>query len=245
MKKILWPLFLAALTLGMPSCSDDETDSTDPEGTVTLNMMDEENGKTLLGDSGIYIDKGQNFVAVDSNYDLFVLGKASGLGGVAASSFDTRAEQAAVQAGYGYAAVRRDDQMGFPSGKQALKIGDSRVKYMKLYVVSPLSQADKTVGAAVKYAVVMPETHGLPEYGSTVLTIDHSVYHELGQKVSLSLPTGDTEYILQNEGYKIYCERRGRNLVFRLEEWFTDKLELYLRIGESYTKVNVEVNLPL
>lgn len=245
MKKILWPLFLAAFTCGMLSCSDDETGSVDPAGTVTLNMMNEENGKTTLGDSGIYIDKGQNFVAVDSNYDLFVLGKAGGLGGVAATSFDTRAEQAAVQAGYGYAAVRRDDQLGFPSGKHALKIGDSRVKYIKFYVVSPLSQADKTVGAAVKYAVVMPESHGLPEYGSTVLTIDNDHYHELGQEVSLSLPTGDAECFLLNEKYDVVCEQRGRKLVFRLGEWFSDRLELYLRIRESYTKVYVEVNLSL
>ena len=61
MKKLLLPLLLAAFAVGVSSCSDDKIPG-DPEGTVTLNMMDESNGKTMLDDSGIYIDKAQNFV---------------------------------------------------------------------------------------------------------------------------------------------------------------------------------------
>lgn len=245
MKKILLPLFLAALAFGASSCSDDDKVPGDPEGTVTLNMLDEQNGKTLLGDSGIYIDKGQNFVAAGTNYDLFVVGKTGGLGAVVPKSLDTRAEQAAVQAGYGYVAARRSDQMEFPSGKQALRIGDTRVKYIKFYVVSPLSQEDKTVGAAVKYAAVMPETYKLPEYGSTVLRIDDSNYDHLGQEVILSLPGGDTEYKFIDDGYDIYCEQRGNKLVFRLGDWFAHQFELYLRTQGSYTKVYVDVDAPL
>ena len=79
MKKIFLPLFLAALVSGMFSCSDDDKVPGDPEGTVTLNMLDEQNGKTLLDDSGIYIDKAQNFVC-GNNCVLFALGKVGGLG---------------------------------------------------------------------------------------------------------------------------------------------------------------------
>ena len=78
MKKLLLPLLLAAFAVGVSSCSDDKIPG-DPEGTVTLNMMDESNGKTMLDDSGIYIDKAQNFVSGD-NCVLFALGKVGGLG---------------------------------------------------------------------------------------------------------------------------------------------------------------------
>ena len=40
MKKLLLPLLLAAFAVGVSSCSDDKIPG-DPEGTVTLNMMDE------------------------------------------------------------------------------------------------------------------------------------------------------------------------------------------------------------
>ena len=88
MKKLLLPLLLAAFAVGVSSCSDDKIPG-DPEGTVTLNMMDESNGKTMLDDSGIYIDKAQNFVSGD-NCVLFALGKVGGLGAVAPKSLVRR-----------------------------------------------------------------------------------------------------------------------------------------------------------
>lgn len=94
MKKLLLPLLLAAFAVGVSSCSDDKIPG-DPEGTVTLNMMDESNGKTMLDDSGIYIDKAQNFVSGD-NCVLFALGKVGGLGAVAPKSLVTGASAAAV-----------------------------------------------------------------------------------------------------------------------------------------------------
>lgn len=97
----------------------------DPEGTVTLNMMDESNGKTMLDDSGIYIDKAQNFVSGD-NCVLFALGKVGGLGAVAPKSLVTGASAAAVQAGHGYVAVRPGVLMSFPSGKQPCPSGVRR-----------------------------------------------------------------------------------------------------------------------
>ena len=244
MKKIFLPLFFAAIVWGAPSCSDDDKVPGDPDGTVALNMMDEGNGKTLLDDSGIYIDKAQNFVT-GGRCVLFTLGKVGGLGAVTPKSLETGTSMAAVQAGHGYVAVRPAALMSFPSGKQAMPIGDRGVNYLKIYVVSPLTAEDKTVGAAVKYVAAVPESYKLPEYGSTVLTIDDSNYHELGQKVTLLLPAGEAEYDFIDDGYGISCERDGGKLVFRLEDWFAHKFELYLRIRESYTKVYVDVNVPL
>lgn len=244
MKKILLPLFLAAFAVGVSSCSDDDKIPGDPEGTVSLNMMDESNGKTMLDDSGIYIDKAQNFVSGD-NCVLFALGKVGGLGAVAPKSLETSTTIAAVEAGHGYVAVRPRALRLFPSGKMAMPIGRQDVNYLKIYVVSPLTAEEKTVGAAVRYVMAMPGAYKLPEYGSTVLRIDRSNYDHLEQEVSLSLPAGDVEHVFDDDGYAIECERRGGKLVFRLGDWFSNRFELFLRINESYTRVYVEADVPL
>ena len=50
----------AVLSLALAACSDDDAPS-DPAGTVTLNMLDAENGKTYLGSTGFYINEADNF----------------------------------------------------------------------------------------------------------------------------------------------------------------------------------------
>ena len=228
MKKIFLPLLLAAVVGGAPSCSDDDGVPGDPEGTVSLNMMDESNGKTVLDNSGIYIDKAQNFVT-GGNCVLFAFGKVGGLGAVAPKSLETSTTIAAVEAGHGYVAVRPGTLRSFPSGKMAMPIGRQDVNYLKIYVVSPLTAESKTVGAAVRYVTAMPGTYKLPEYGST----------------ALSLPGGDVECDLIDNGYDIRCEQRGGKLYIRLGGWFARRFELYLRSRESYTMVYVDVDVPL
>jgi hypothetical protein len=44
------------------ACSnDDDNTPDDPAGTVTLNMLNENNGMTELGNSDVYINKANNF----------------------------------------------------------------------------------------------------------------------------------------------------------------------------------------
>lgn len=50
----------AVLSLALVACSDDDAPS-DPAGTVTLNMLDAENGKTYLESTGFYINEADNF----------------------------------------------------------------------------------------------------------------------------------------------------------------------------------------
>lgn len=91
----------------------------------------------------------------------------------------------------------------------------------------------------------MPGTYKLPEYGSTALRIDHSNYDYLDQEVALSLPGGDVECDLIDNGYDIRCEQRGGKLYIRLGGWFARRFELYLRSRESYTMVYVDVDVSL
>lgn len=99
---------VAALLFGAVSCSKDETPG-DPEGTVLLNMYNEQNGKTLLSDSDIYINDAGNFIS-PASCQLFMLGERSGLGGVRVTDLMNPAPEAAVMkstAMWRYAVLRR------------------------------------------------------------------------------------------------------------------------------------------
>lgn len=99
---------VAALLFGAVSCSRDETPG-DPEGTVLLNMYNEQNGKTLLSDSDIYINDAGNFIS-PASCQLFMLGERSGLGGVRVTDLKNPAPEAAVMkstAMWRYAVLRR------------------------------------------------------------------------------------------------------------------------------------------
>lgn len=53
-KKIIGISLLSLCITFFMSCSDDDTPN-DPADTITLNMLNEHNGKTYLGESGTYI----------------------------------------------------------------------------------------------------------------------------------------------------------------------------------------------
>lgn len=229
---LLAPLFMA--------CSDDNATS-DPEGFLTLNMLNEDNGKTILNDSGVYINKSNNFVS--GGYDrctMLDVGRVNNLGGIYISSFDNGASEVAVQSQHGYVIVRTAALQSFHSGSTAISI-DPNVNLIKLQVLSAITAEDKEVGSAVKYAIVRPETYGLPEYGSTVINV--YVYSEgLAENgVAISLPTSDFEYYLVDEDNRVECTQRGSQLVFKTtpSSYSVGTYTLYLRIRESYTKVYV------
>lgn len=237
MKNLLWPI-LALLAFAATSCSNDDDTPSDPQGTVALNMLDESNGKTMLENSGIYIDKAQNFVTGSDCY-LFPLGKASGLGAARVKAMSNPVSRAAVEAGTVFVAARPGALMEFPSGAKALKIKDSRVNYIKYYVISSLKEGDKTIGAAVKYAILTPETYGLPDPESIALTIDLRNYN-YDDKVALTLSDSDFEYDFHGDN-NVACVKKGRKLLFSVEGYVNSEYTLYLRIRESYTKVYVRV----
>ncbi len=48
-------IVLALFAIGLTACSKDEGPEPFPAGTATLYMMNEENGRTTLGNSDVYI----------------------------------------------------------------------------------------------------------------------------------------------------------------------------------------------
>lgn len=237
MKRRLTIAIMAAVALlALPSCSKNEEMPSDPEGTVTVNMLDTENGGTVLDYSGIRINSSQNFVS-QGNWGLVEVGKVGGLGYISGRDVEFFSSESAVTVGSGYIAYPVSDMRRFDSGKMALPI-DGSTACMKLYVVSRLERDEKTVGASVKYAMVRPSTYGLPAFGSTVCKI--KVFSS--RKATITLPSAECEYYLDDEYDQFECSKSGNKLeLFVKDHSGRERNDLYLRMRDSYTKVVVEL----
>ncbi len=237
MKRRLTIAIMAAVALlALPSCSKNEETPSDPEGTVTVNMLDTENGGTVLDYSGVRINSSQNFVS-QGDWGLVEVGKVGGLGYISGRDVEFFSSESAVTVGSGYIAYPVSDMRRFDSGKMALPI-DGSTACMKLYVVSRLERDEKTVGASVKYAMVRPSTYGLPAFGSTVCKI--KVFSS--RKATITLPSAECEYYLDDEYDQFECSKSGNKLeLFVKDHSGRERNDLYLRMRDSYTKVVVEL----
>ena len=245
MKKVLLPLLAAVLAGATGSCSKSDTPG-DPEGTAMLNMYNEQNGKTILNDSDIYINGAGNFISPES-CQIFTLGQSSGLGDVQVSTLQNPAPEVAVTKGFGYAAVRGIAARMFPSQCVALPTDPARqASYLKFYVVDHIEDPERgDLGAVVKFVIEKPKSYWLPEWGSTPYTLDYSS-KSLGEKIAVILPSDNFEAEFDGNG-ELACEKQGRKLVFTLLEWpsygsGTTYYPLRLRVGESYTEVRVALD---
>lgn len=245
MKGLILPILISAIVLSAASCSKEETPG-DPEGTAMINMYNEQNGKTMLNDSDIYINNAGNFVS-PSDCLIFMLGKRSGLGDVQASALKNPASEVAVTKDYGYIAIRGVAARMFPSQNVALPLDPSRdANYLKFYVADNIEDAEREdLGAIVKFVIENPRAYWLPEWGSTPYDLDYSS-KSLGEKIAVTLPSDNFEAEFDGEG-ELSCEKQGRKLVFTLLEWpsygtGTTYYTLQLRVGESYTEVRVALD---
>lgn len=80
-------------------------------------MMNEGNGKTLLGKSDVYINNSNNFKT--STCYIADMGEASGLGTPVKPSLDNLANEMAVVPGHLYHIYDRRCSPGFPFGKKS------------------------------------------------------------------------------------------------------------------------------
>lgn len=175
--KQLFGILLFLCSIGFVSCGDDDNNK-DPEGSVMLNMMNEGNGKTLLGESDVYINNSNNFKT--STCYIADVGATSGLGAPVKLSLDNLAKEIAVVPGHLYHIYDRGVLQDFPSGKRAVTIGSG---YYKAYVVSPITVDGATTGATLKFVLAYPETNGLPEFETVIGNVDN-----VGDQIEYALP---------------------------------------------------------
>lgn len=179
-KKLLGILLLLC-TVNFISCSSDDEDK-EAEGSVALNMMNEENGKTLLGTSDVYINKSNNFKT--SACFITDMGKASGLGINSKINLGNISQEVAVTTNNLYHIYDQKTLLDFPSGNRAIEIGAG---YYKAYIMSPITKENVVTGVLLKYILAYPETNNLPEYKKVIGNIN-----SVGETVKYPLPK-DTE----------------------------------------------------
>lgn len=234
-KNLFGMLLLFLCTISLTSCNDDD-DLKDPDTTITLNMMNEKNGKTIIGESDVYINNSNNFKT--SSCYLTDVGETSGIGFNIQPQLNNLTQEAAVIPGHLYQIFHRNVMRNFPSGNRAILIGTG---YYKVYVVSPINNGNENTGATVKYVLEYPATKGLPENEKIIGKVDN-----IGDQVEFSLPK-DAEYAfsdyLNNERNSFDIRTENGKLKITLLESI-DKIHgpyghygIYIRSGAVYTEV--------
>ena len=216
-----WAVALALSGLvTLAACGEDPLDN--PDDMVTINMMDENHGKTRMGTTDIYIDSSHNFKTTD--YYLCDFGPVIDLGHIEDGSPDlgTLTDQAAVSPDEGYLAFNCNDCMVFPSGHPAVAIGTS---YYRLWVDEWIKENKVAVGARVNFALYRPEQYKLPDWNEAAGTID----------------AGNTSITVEVRDNKKKCQFKISLTPIATPATATGRYMLYLRTGNSYTQTLVYV----
>lgn len=156
--KLLATLFVAALPFSFASCGGDDDDNVDPNanpggtidpsanvpdpaGTIELSMRREDQGDTHLNESGIHINKSDNFSFDYYSGKIASYGEVKGLGNVGNIPTNGWADEITVKPGYGYVAYCYNGYYDVENGQ-----------YYRFYVVDYITTAGGSViGADVKY----------------------------------------------------------------------------------------------
>lgn len=232
-KNLLFHYLLALLLLPAFACSDDD-DMPEIDNLTTLNMLDAENGATLLGNSDIYINEAYNFET--RSCLIAEIGSSSSIGKIIPPKINNGlVQQTAVKPGYLYQAFIGDALKQFPSGKSALAVNGD---YYQFYVESELMKEEKRVGAVVRFALLSPETNGLPEYGTCIGAFqqytDGELTFDFPKNTELVYPEGFEDCFL------IEYEKGTLRLTYRRAS-LPMSYEIYARNETVYTKVTVDV----
>ena len=180
------PKVLAAGVLAFTMASCDEPPLYDvPDDMVVLNMMDEDHGCTLMGETDIHITRDMNFIS--EQYRFIEVPKAQSLGHVEENepNLSTLTDKAAVEQYSGYLAIRNGDVVRFPSGKVAVILDRP---YYRMWVDDFIKDSAKEiVGAIVNFAQYMPDGNGLPNMYTEVGSVSPD------KNLLVSVPTKECE----------------------------------------------------
>ena len=203
-------------------------------------MMNEDNGKTLLGNSDVYITNAGNFTS--DQYPLFDVGEKRGIGDIDMPGFANMAPEVAVQPRHGYVICEANDVRTFPSGKKAIR-EDASV--YRVFVDSWIEDKEgNATGANVYFLLGKPDTdEGIPFWDSE---IEWQYDPTKGNPLELTLPSDDIEVEIlseqENYNYLAYS-MRGRTLVFRIEKdtGMDAVYQVRIRCQNIYTEVSLSL----
>ena len=235
-------LLLLMCALCFVGCDDDE-DSIPrfPEGTSSLRMMNEDNGRTMLGNSDVYITRDGNFRSSQS--PLFDMGKKKGIGDIEMPDFINMAPSVAVEPGHGYVVCNADYVTQFPSGTYA--IAENSNVY-RVYVDTWIrDKEDNITGANVRFLLGKP-ANGMPAWDSTAGTIYFVRMADRIEPVRIELPERDIEVEYLGDADQLLTHSvSGRTLTITMQDFYipgSDHAEysLLVRSGHVYTQIKVE-----
>lgn len=222
MKKLI--IFLPILLLGLVSVmtSCDKEDFVEEMNTVTITRTSSFKGVYLLS---------SNF-SCNSNSSITSLGTCPSLHDVAPTQFG-RQDMVEVKIGECYAITSSQHLFGTIKGNYAIPVGEEYT------LIKPLSIGKASDGLSseclVEYEERVANTYGLPEWWSTIATIDTWDENE----VVIHLPSVEcscySEVLTLDKVVDKLKISLGKNTDFR------GKAPLYIRIKESYTLVYVDV----
>lgn len=225
-------ILLMATCLFITSC-DKEDDIQDPHDTVSLNMLNEEHGKTVLGQSDVYITKANNFKS--NAYYIADCGTSPGIGHKLGPSLNNIVREAAVIPGHLYQIFDKNALVEFPSGSRAARVGGA---YYKVYTVSSIASDNLVTGALVKYVTEIPTDKYLPAWMDQIGDI-----RNYDDAIELALPKG-SEYYIEATEYDIdptkelYVSESNNKLTITLSaqaKEFNTHYKIYIRSGSIYT----------
>lgn len=235
-RKISTLLSILAVTISSTFTTSCKKTLEDPTDAVTLNMLDESNGKTLLGVSKVYINKSNNFYSSSSM--IADAGTSSGVGASVAPKLSNLVSEAAVIPGHLYQIFDYPAVRDFPSGTRAAQVGAG---YYQTFVVSPITTNNGTTGAVVKYILMYPDKQDLPEWDYQLGTMTYS-----GDQLDIAVPRDAECYFTGDDEYFNVTVVGGR-LVVRLLA-YPSKIHgpygdyrIYIRQGSVFSSVKIQV----
>lgn len=169
------------------SCGSDDDFYEMPENLIMLNMMNESHGKTVLGESGVYINNANNFTSETASIaDLGMRG-----GYFQTPALTQLAREIAVSPGSFYQ-VFDEGLKSFASGKRAVRVGGT---YYNIYVSDWISDDNtgRHIGAKVSYNTLNADRGQLPEWdytAGTLLVLDANTLIPVKDEVSYTFPAG-------------------------------------------------------
>lgn len=218
MPKLAAAALAIVLAAALPACDKDDAES--DTTAMQLNMMDENNGRTTLGASDVYINDAGNFRT--STCRLTTFGK-NGRGFDAAPALDQTATELAVIPGHCYQIFAASGLLTFESGVCAYPVNAT---YLNARVDSWIEDGDgATTGAKVSFKECRPAAGVLPEWESRAEAVDYCTWR---------FPAGCEINVGAYDSYGVSVTIDG-NTVTAYSQYGGIAIPIYLRKGYVYT----------
>ncbi len=224
--KYSYILFLLCLV----SCSSDDTDEF--QDAVTLNVMNEVNGKTIIGNSDVFLNKNNNFQS-----ESWYIAPAGTLDKEIQPDLVSLIREAAAEPNHLYCLYDPESLMTFPSGKQAIFVGSA---YYKLLVESNISSNESIQGAKVKYKSMIVSDNKLPAKNTMIgsmLNVGDEISYNVGNATEYAYYHSKYFYISLSNGVLKIIQKDPIN---KINGPYGD-YDIFIRSGNVFTSLVFKV----